>query len=79
MPQPAGVKLPLSLPRRMIGDYLHFARQIPSIPVQRRMQLAAVVAARQASGPRPSWCALFTKAYAFVSAARPPLRRAYVS
>ena len=78
MPQPAGVKLPLSMPRRMIGDYLHFARQIPSIPVQRRMQLAAVVAARAASGPRPSWCAIFTKAYAFVTAARPQLRRAYV-
>jgi hypothetical protein len=79
MSQPAGVKLPLSLPRRQICDYLHFARQIPSVPVQRRMHLADVVAARAAAGPRPSWCAIFTKAYAFVTAAHPQLRRAYLA
>jgi hypothetical protein len=38
-----------------------------------------VVAARQAAGPRPSWCAIFTKAFAFVAAARPELRRVYMS
>ncbi|MHB1426711.1 MAG: hypothetical protein ACYC3I_26430 [Gemmataceae bacterium] len=79
MPQPAGVSIPLSLPRRLICDYLHFARQIPSVPVQRRMRLAEVAAARAAAGVRPSWCALFTKAYGFVVAATPPLRRAYMS
>jgi hypothetical protein len=79
MSQPAGVHIPLSLPRRQICDYLHFARQIPSVPVQRRMQLGEVVAARARAGPRPSWCGIFTKAYAFVSAAYPPLRRAYLS
>jgi hypothetical protein len=79
MPQPAGVSIPLSLPRQLICDYLHFARQIPSVPVQRRMRLGEVVAARAATGLRPSWCALFTKAYAFVTAARPALRRAYMA
>ncbi len=79
MPQPAGSNLPLSLPRRFICDYLHFARQIPSVPVQRHMRLGEVVAARAAAGARPSWCALFTKAYALVSAAWPQLRRAYLS
>ena len=43
------------------------------------MNLAAVVAARQAAAPRPSWAALFTKAYGFVCAARPELRRSYLS
>jgi hypothetical protein len=79
MSQPKGRVIPLSLPRRLIGDVLHFARQVPSVPVQRRMNLAAVVAARQAAAPRPSWVALFTKAYAFVCAARPELRRSYLS
>jgi hypothetical protein len=79
MSQPAGVNLPLSLPRRQICDYLHFARQVPSVPVQRRMRLGEVLAARSAAAPRPSWCALFTKAYGFISAAYPPLRRAYLS
>ncbi|HZU36958.1 MAG TPA: hypothetical protein VFA18_13650, partial [Gemmataceae bacterium] len=65
MSQPAGFNLPLSLPRRFIGDLLHFAQKVPSVPVQRRMNLAAVVAARNVAAPRPSWCAIFTKAYAF--------------
>lgn len=79
MPQSVGRNVPLSLPRRFIGDLVHFARQVPSVPVERRMDLAAVVAARQAARPRPSWCALFTKAYGFVVAARPELRRAYLT
>jgi hypothetical protein len=79
MSEPAGRKLPLSLPRRFIGDLVHFAQQVPTVPVQRRMNLAVVAAARQAAQPKPSWCALFTKAYALVTAASPPLRRAYLS
>jgi hypothetical protein len=71
--------LRLSLPRRFICDLLHFARQVPTIPVQRRMDLAAVVRARAAAAPRPSWAAIFTKAYGFVSAARPELRRSYLT
>jgi hypothetical protein len=79
MPQPAGFNLPLSLPRRLMCDYLHFARQVPTVPVQRRMRLAEVAAARAAARPRPSWCAVFTKAYGLVAADCPPLRRAYLS
>jgi hypothetical protein len=79
MPQPVGRNLPLSLPRRFICDLVHFAHRVPTVPVERRMDLSAVAAARQVARPRPSWCALFTKAYAFVAATRPELRRAYLS
>jgi hypothetical protein len=79
MSQPKGRNLRLSLPRRFICDLLHFARHVPSIPVQRRLNLAAVVEARQAACPRPSWAAIFMKAYSFVCAARPELRRSYLS
>jgi hypothetical protein len=79
MSQPKGRNLPLSLPRRFICDLLHAARRVPTVPVQRRLDLAAVVAARQAAAPRPSWPAIFTKAYGFVCAARPELRRSYLS
>jgi hypothetical protein len=78
MPQPRGVTLPLSLPRRFVCDLLHFARRVPTIPVQRRMRLAALVAARASAVPRPTWCAIFTKAYAFICDAYPQLRRAYM-
>jgi hypothetical protein len=79
MAQPHGVYRPLSLPRRFICDLLHFAARTPSVPVQRRMRLADVAAARSAAEPRPGWCAVFTKAYALTAAAYPALRRAYVS
>src|SRR5580704_11289904 len=79
MPQPHGRSLPLSLPRRFIGDLVHFGRQVPTVPVERRMNVATLVAARQVASPRPSWCAIFTKAYGFVAAAWPELRRAYLA
>ncbi len=79
MPPAAGRNLPLSLPRRLICDLVHFARQVPTVPVQRSMNLATVAAARQAAHPRPSWAAVFIKAYGFVAASRPELRRAYLS
>lgn len=72
--------MPLSPARRLVGDLLHFARQVPSVPVQRRMSLADVVGARQqAAWPRPSWVVVFLKAYAQVAADRPELRRAYLT
>jgi hypothetical protein len=71
--------IPLSLPRRLICDLMHFARKVPTVPVQRRMNLAPLVAARCLAQPRPSWCAIFTKAIALVAASRPELRRAYLS
>jgi hypothetical protein len=79
MHQARGLNIPLSLPRRLICDMLHFAHFVPSVPVQRRMQLADLVAARAASDPRPSWCGIFTKAYAIVTDANPILRRAYLT
>jgi hypothetical protein len=57
---------------------MDLSRPVPTVTIQRRMQLAPVLAARQAAGPRPGWCALFTKAYAFVAAARPELRRVWM-
>jgi hypothetical protein len=57
---------------------MHFASGIPTVPVQRRVNLAPVVAARNACLPRPSWTAIFTKAYALVAADTPELRRAFV-
>jgi hypothetical protein len=74
-----GRRLSLSVPRRIIGDLLHFARQVPTVPVQRRMNLAPLAAVRERTVPRPSWCALFTKAFALVAEDRPELRRAYLS
>jgi hypothetical protein len=79
MPNPRGRNIALSVPRRFIGDLVHFAHRVPSVPVERRMHLGAVARAREVLEPRPSWCALFTKAYAIVAERMPELRRAYMS
>lgn len=73
-----GRSIPLSRPRRMIIDLLHFAAGVPSIPVQRRISLASVVKARAACRNRPRWTAIFAKSYAIVARDFPQLRRAYI-
>jgi hypothetical protein len=78
MPQPTGRWIPMSLPRRFISDLVYFSKRAPLTTMQRTMRLAAVVEARQRAQPKPSWCALFVKAYSFVAAQRAPLRQAYM-
>lgn len=51
---------------------------MPSVPMQRRMELGDVVKARYAQEDRVSWCAIFLKAYSIVSANHPELRRSYM-
>ena len=73
-----GRRIPLSRARRLAIDYLHFAAAIPTVPVQRRVHLTPVIEARAALADRPSWTAVFVKAFAVVSAEVPELRRAYI-
>ncbi|VTR94034.1 Uncharacterized protein OS=Rhizobium leguminosarum bv. viciae WSM1455 GN=Rleg5DRAFT_3609 PE=4 SV=1 [Gemmata massiliana] len=72
-----GRVVPLSVPRRLVCDLMHFASGVPTIPVQRRMSLARVVAARNRGPDRAPWTAVFAKALARVAARVPELRRAY--
>jgi hypothetical protein len=69
----------LSPPRRFLGDLLHFAAKVPTVPVQRRMTIGDLALARAALPDRPCWPAIFLKAYARVVADLPQLRRAYVA
>jgi len=70
--------VPLSPPRRFMRDMLRFAAAVPSIPVQRRMDLGSVTAARAMVPDRPGWPVVFLKGYALVCRDVPALRRAYV-
>ena len=76
MREPKGVVFPLSVPRRLIADLLHFARRVPSIPLSRMMDVSALFTARRSHPARPSWSVIFMKAYARVAMDHPPLRRA---
>lgn len=72
-----GRSIPLSRPRRVITDLMHFAAGVPSVPVQRRVDVSRVAAGRESRPDRPAWTGIFTKAYALVADEFPELRRAY--
>jgi hypothetical protein len=74
----SGRTLALSVPRRLMCDLLAFAKAIPSVPVQRHMNLAPVAAARSRLAVPPGWCAIFTKAYGIMASQCPEFRRAYL-
>lgn len=73
-----GRALKLTPARRLVGDLMRFSIKVPRITVQRRMDLGPVAQARNQLEPRPSWTAIFLKAYGLLSQETPELRRAYV-
>src|SRR5271154_5199431 len=75
--QSKGRYVPISLPRRAVCDLLYFAKGIPTVPVQRRIDLRPAIEARARLANRPSWVAIFTRAYALVAKETPELRRYY--
>lgn len=79
MSKTLGHSLAMPLAQRAVSDFLHASKKLPTVPFQKDMCVADLAAARQRAQPRPSWCSIFTKAYAKVVASRPDLRRAYLS
>jgi len=79
MPLPVGRYIAVSRFRRLVIDLMHFSAKVPGVTLERRMDLARLVAARQACTSSPSWSAIFTKAFAVVAARNPVLRTAYLS
>lgn len=79
MTKPVGHPVALSLDRRVICDLMHLSLKTPTVAIQKDMNVAELAVARRLASPRPSWCSIFTKAYAKVVAGHPELRRAYLS
>ena len=73
-----GTTLPLSVPRQVVCDLLHFAKAVPTVPVQRVVDVGRLAALRARLPQRVGWCAVFTKAFALVGQEVPALRRAYL-
>ncbi len=65
--------------RKMVIDLMYFSAKVPAVTVERRMDLAPLLAARQDCAPRPMWSSMFLKAYAIVATRQPVLRRCYMS
>ena len=79
MQQAVGKYAPVSLFRRLVVDLMHFSAKVPGVTLERRMNLARLVAARQACSPQPAWSVIFTKAFAIVAARTPALRTSYLT
>ncbi len=75
----SGRSIPLSLPRRLVCDLTHSARSVPTVPVQKLINVHPLGILRSQLDEKMSWCTLFTKAYAVVAAEFSQLRRAYLS
>jgi hypothetical protein len=71
-----GRSIPLSPVRKLVVDLTLLS--VPSVPVQRFMNVAPLIAARAAAKGRPAWSVIFAKAYALVAEDMPLLKRAYV-
>jgi len=68
----------LSPARRLMCDYVSLSRLVPQLAVERRMNLQPLIQVWEGLVDRPSWFALFIKAYALVARHYEPLRRSYV-
>lgn len=79
MNQKSGRYFPVSNFRRLVTDLMHFSVKVPSVTIERRIELAPLVAARQACTPSPTWSAIFIKAYALVAARTSVLRTSYLT
>lgn len=73
-----GRYLPLSLARRMVGDFLAMSRGIPQAVVERSMNLRDLREAMRACQPRPYWQSLYCKAWGLVGVKHAFLRRSFV-
>lgn len=78
MPRRSGCHYPISYFRRLVIDLMHFSAKVPSVTIDRRMNLAPLIVARNACSPKPTWSAIFMKAYALVAARVPELRTSYM-
>ena len=77
--RPSGRTIPLSLPRRWIGDLAAFSRNVPTVAGEKILRVKALAGARRRVPMPPSWGSLVTKAFGIVSARIPELRRSYLS
>lgn len=78
MSKQTGRNVALSPFRKIVVELMHHCKKVPSVTMERPMNLAPLIAARDVSPDRPSWAAIFLKAWSIVSARRPELRQSFL-
>src|SRR5262245_10162224 len=79
MAKRSGKIVRISPSRKLVIDPISLSQEVPTVIVDRRMDLSRLIGARQQCVPRVTWTSLFTKAYAVVSSREPALRRCYMN
>jgi len=79
MAKEKGRYLPVSPFRGLVADLMKMSQRVPTVTVERYMNLSDLIAARRSIYPRPTWTALFTKAFAMLARDYPALRRNYMT
>ena len=73
-----GRRIKIGEDRRLVLDVLHFARNMPCVPIDKYMDLRELARQREAAAVLISWPVLFIKAYALAVVDVPQLRRSYI-
>ncbi len=73
-----GRTISLSLPRRWVGDLLAFGDAVPTVAVERVLDIQRLSAARARLASPPRWCSLIMKSFGLASQVIPELRRSYL-
>jgi hypothetical protein len=79
MARNVGRSYPLSPFRKLVVDMMWVSAKVPSVIIERPMNLGSLAAARQRCAAKPSWSVLISKAFALVARRYPELRRAYMT
>ena len=74
-----GKKLAFPPQRRLVLDIVRAAKTVPTFPVDKWLDLAALAQARSLAPRRISWTALFLRAWALIGRDEPRLRQAFLS
>lgn len=70
--------VPLSAPRQLIRDLVHFGQKSHTVGINVTLNVAALAKERRQHRPPIGWAALITKAVALVCQDTPALRRAFL-
>jgi hypothetical protein len=76
---PHGVSVPVTVGRRLVAEYMHQSRNVPTVAVSREFALGHLAAVRAETRPKVSWVALFAKAYGLAARRHAALRRSWTT
>jgi hypothetical protein len=77
-PSRKGTSVRLSPARRLIVEFMHHARKVPSLPLACTVDVTDLARERSRLRPAPGWFAIFMKAMGLVARRQPELRRAFL-